>query len=75
MASRWLPGDRAAPRFLRRWDDRSIGKCEFRLTGEKLARRAGERSWSVRRLILSTVSVNTVLWLLTAFVIWWAYEL
>jgi hypothetical protein len=31
--------------------------------------------WSPRRLVLSTVSVNAVLWAATIFVVWWASSL
>ncbi len=61
-------GDQTFPRLLRRWDDRSIGQFESRLQGRKLG---GGENWPLRWLALSTVSVNTVLWVLTAFLLWW----
>ena len=60
-------GDQTFPRLLHRWDDRSIGQFESRLQGRK---RGGGGNWSLRWLALSTVSVNTVLWVLIAFLLW-----
>jgi hypothetical protein len=60
-------GDQTFPRLLHRWDDRSIGQFESRLQGRK---RGGGENWSLRWLALSTVSVNTVLWVLIAFLLW-----
>ncbi len=68
-------GDQTFPRFLRRWDDRSIGQFKSRLQGKKLTPPGGGGNWSVRRLISSTIWVNAVLWMLTAFVLWWATSL
>ncbi len=67
--------DEIFPRFLRRWDRRSIGQFESRLQGKKLTPSSGEVNWSLRRLVLSTVSVTTVLWAATIFVIWWVSSL
>ena len=67
--------DDAFPRILRRSDRRSIGQFESRLHGKNLVPSAGDGNWSPRRFVLSTVSVNTVLWAGTIFVIWWATSL
>ncbi len=75
MEYRWSLGDQTFPRLLRRWDDRSIGQFESRLQGRKLQTFGGEGNWPLQRLILSTVSVNTVLWALITFVHWRAFQL
>ncbi len=67
--------DDAFPRILRRSDRRSIGQFESRPHGKNLVPSAGDGNWSPRRFVLSTVSVNTVLWAGTIFVIWWATSL
>ena len=64
--------DDVFPRFLRHGDRRSIGQFESGLQGKKLAAPSSAASWSLRRLVLSTVSVNAILWAATIFVIWWA---
>jgi hypothetical protein len=68
-------GDQTFPRLLRRWDGRSIGQFESRLRGKKLTPPGGRGNWSVRRLASSTILFNAVLWMMTAFVLWWATSL
>ncbi|HEX9770893.1 MAG TPA: hypothetical protein VGA50_17105 [Kiloniellales bacterium] len=73
MDHRSPPRRDALSRFLGRWDGRAIGHRGSRRQGAKLAASAAEGNWSLRRLVVSTVSVNAVLWVLTAIVLWWAY--
>lgn len=34
--------------------------------------RGGDVRWSLRRMVLSTVSVNALIWAAAIFVFWWA---
>lgn len=69
----WPAGGQALARLQRRADGLSLGQSGTRARGAKLGTSAREANWSLRRLVVSTVSVNAVLWVLTAFVLWWAY--
>jgi hypothetical protein len=69
------PEDDVFPRFRRCWDRRLIGRFESSLQNKNPTSSSGEVTWSLRRLVLSTVSVNAVLWAATIFVVWWAVSL
>jgi len=75
MAYRLPLEDGVFPKFLCRSDRRSIGQSESRPHGKNFARSAGDGNWPPRRFVLSTISVNIVLWAGTIFVIWWASSL
>lgn len=75
MICRSPPRRVASPGSPSRWDDRAIGHRESRQKNARFATSTAEKTWSLRRAVVSTVSVNTVLWILTAFVFWWAYSL
>jgi hypothetical protein len=74
MDRSWPPGSQALARLLRRGDGRTLGQGAARPQGAKFGTSAAEANWSLRRLVVSTVSVNAVLWVLTALALWWAYK-
>jgi hypothetical protein len=75
MIFRSPPEDSVFPRLARSRDRGSAGPHIPRLGSEKQSTTSDGVRWSPRRLVLSTVSVNAVLWAATIFVVWWASSL
>jgi hypothetical protein len=72
MDFRSPPEDSVFPRVVRCRDRRSAGRLKSHLRDKKLSASSDTPGWSLRRLVLSTFSVNAVLWAATIFVVWWA---
>lgn len=75
MEFRSSPEDPVFARTVRECEPSSPARRESRLQDEPASPSADSAQWTPRRLILSTVSVNTVLWGATIFVVWWAATL
>jgi hypothetical protein len=75
MIFRSPPEDTVFPWLARRRDRGSAGQHNPRLGSQKQSTPCDGVRWSPRRLVLSTVSVNAVLWAATIFVVWWASSL
>jgi hypothetical protein len=75
MIFRSPPEDTVFPWLARRRDRGLAGQHNPRLGRQKQSTPSNGARWSPRRLVLSTVSVNAVLWAATIFVVWWASSL
>ena len=74
MIFRSPPEDTVFPRLVRRRGHGPAGRRDTRPHDTKRSPSSEGMRWSPRRLVLSTVSVNAILWAATIFVVWWAFS-